>query len=287
MGPEPGRGERCARLHGRGHLRLWHPGALHARRRRAAPCQPRDGAARGRPPGRARGAPHRLGPRPHPRCRRGVAPRAARLRPGHHPQLPLLLRPPPAEGGLGAAPAPGRVRRPGPALERLRPRRHLARRPRRARRVGHRRAERGRAPLRQLRRRRGPPRPLQRPRRRAALPPTAAGRPHPRGRLRRRGALHHPPRGQQATRPLRRGHGSGVGQRPGRAHGPGLVRAAARAPHRRARRGGPRSPHRDDRLRARRRPGRPPRHRGGRSSTPPSTRTTATPRSRRSWPASR
>ena len=92
-------------------VRLRRPGPVHAGRRRASQRQSRRRPQRGRPSGRARAGSCRVGTGSPLRRPVGLAHAAARRRPGDRHQLPVVLRPPRAQGGVAVPPAPRRVRR--------------------------------------------------------------------------------------------------------------------------------------------------------------------------------
>ena len=165
----------------RGRDRLRRAGAVRTRRGRAAPGEPR-GRDQGRgPSGRAGPAAGGLGEGPDLRLRARLAHGPARLRPADHHQLPVVLRQAPAQGDLADPPAPGCLRRRRRVLVGLRPRRHLARDPAAARRVGQPGARGVHQHLHHLAGGDRPAGPLQRPDQHPALPPGAAARRAARG----------------------------------------------------------------------------------------------------------
>ena len=146
-------------------------------------------------------------------------------------EVPRLLRPPPEQGGLGAAPVP-----PGIRLRRDRARSVLrqSRGPRhapRGRAPRRRRARRGAPRLRDVAQRRRPPAALQRHRgRAAAASATVAALPH--GRARGLRPLRQPARPREAHRHADRG-GEGGPRAAGRDHGRGARPRPAREGSRR------------------------------------------------------
>ena len=216
----------------------------------------------------------------------GLAAGPGRRRPGDRHQLPVLLRPPPPQGGVAVPPAPRRLRRRRRRLVRLRARRRLPRGAAPARRVGHPGAGRGRAAVHHLGRR-------GRPAARATTgwPPsrsTTRRRCRPAAPRRRSATTCSAPPGWRPTSAptcssTAVAHASAGGPRGGRR--PGRARWRRWPPGRAA----------SDRsatgsscpASSRRRAGRALRRLRWRSSTPRSTRTTATSRCRRSSPASR